>query len=48
MFSEIVERYDWDEVREEIYSKTQSDVENAIQNKNVSIEDFKALVSPAA
>ena len=48
MFSDVIERYDWNEVGKEIYSKTKADVEKALQAKHPHIEDFKALVSPAA
>lgn len=48
-FSEIFDKYDWDEVKQSIYEKNSSDVENALNNSGKrSIEDFKALISPAA
>jgi 2-iminoacetate synthase len=48
-FTEVFEQYDWEEVKSSIYSKTASDVEAALNKKSGrSIEDFKALISPAA
>ncbi len=48
MFSDILQNYDWQTTTDEIASKTASDVERALRNRNPGIEDFKALVSPAA
>ena len=48
MFSEVFERYDWGAVRRSIYSKTAADVERALGRTRRDLEDFKALVSPAA
>lgn len=42
------EEYAWERVREEIYAKTWRDVERALGNAPGDLEDFKALVSPAA
>jgi 2-iminoacetate synthase len=39
---------DWEQIGNEIYSKTASDVERALKNQSPDIEDLKALVSPAA
>ncbi|MDR1458681.1 MAG: 2-iminoacetate synthase ThiH [Bacteroidales bacterium] len=39
---------DWEQTKKEIYSKTASDVERALNKENPDIEDLKALVSPAA
>ena len=47
-FKTIFERYDWDAVKAQIYGKTARDVENALANKNRSLDDFMALISPAA
>ena len=47
-FKEHFEKYSWDQVKEEIYSKTGSDVEKALRTSKRTLEDFKALVSPAA
>lgn len=48
MFSEELEKYRWDEITERIYSKTDADVERALGKPHLQIEDFMALVSPAA
>jgi 2-iminoacetate synthase len=47
-FKEIFDQYDWDTVKAEIYSKTAQDVERALSVSRRSLEDFKALLSPAA
>lgn len=48
MFSKELERYNWDEISSSIYAKTASDVENALSKSKRDLEDFKALISPAA
>ena len=48
MFSEVFERYSWAAVRQSIYSKTRVDVERALVKRQRDLEDFKALISPAA
>ncbi len=49
MFTELFNTYNWNEVKQSILSKTKMDVENAL-NKTTKrdLEDFKALISPAA
>jgi len=47
-FSEIYEKCNWDETTRSIYSKTSADVERALSASKRTLEDFKALVSPAA
>jgi 2-iminoacetate synthase len=47
-FKDLFESYSWDHVKESIYSKTKTDVENALNTSRRTLEDFKALVSPAA
>ncbi|MEL6719266.1 MAG: 2-iminoacetate synthase ThiH [Bacteroidota bacterium] len=47
-FKEIFEQYDWDETTHSIYAKTTIDVEEALHKTKRSLEDFKALISPAA
>lgn len=47
-FKELFETYSWDEVKESIYSKTKNDVEQALKSPKRNLEDFKALISPAA
>ncbi|MFB9864266.1 2-iminoacetate synthase ThiH [Rufibacter immobilis] len=48
MFESVFHQYPWDEVKRSIYSKTAADVERALLKPKRSLEDFKALVSPAA
>lgn len=47
-FTEIIDQYSWDDMTSRIYGKTSRDVEAALGNRNRGIEDFMALVSPAA
>jgi 2-iminoacetate synthase len=47
-FSDIFRQYDWREVSQSIRSKTRRDVEQALDAGPRSLEDFKALISPAA
>jgi 2-iminoacetate synthase len=47
-FKNIFEQYKWDEVKAGIYAKTSADVVNALYKAKRDIEDFKALISPAA
>ncbi|MBC7861607.1 MAG: 2-iminoacetate synthase ThiH [Bacteroidia bacterium] len=47
-FSDILNQYEWENIRERIQLKTTTDVINALSSQNRSIEDFMALVSPAA
>ena len=47
-FSDIFERYNWDDVKHQIYSKTSADVERALNSPKRDLGDFMALVSPAA
>ena len=47
-FVEIFNSLSWDKIKESIYSKTAKDVENALATSKVTLEDFKALLSPAA
>jgi 2-iminoacetate synthase len=48
MFSELFDRYQWDAVKQSIYGKTAGDVERALGHSRRDLEDFKALISPAA
>jgi 2-iminoacetate synthase len=48
MFTEVFESYNWDTIKQSIYSKTEADVVDALQKEKRSLEDFKALISPAA
>ncbi|MEI6947597.1 2-iminoacetate synthase ThiH [Paraflavisolibacter sp. H34] len=47
-FYSLFETFDWNEVKESIYAKTAADVERALHKSTRDLEDFKALVSPAA
>lgn len=47
-FRELFDTYNWDETRASIYAKTQADVEQALHRQRRTLEDFKALISPAA
>lgn len=47
-FKEIFEKYSWEEVRESILAKNAKDVETALHVPKRNLEDFKALISPAA
>ncbi len=47
-FVNIFEGYNWDDVKHSIYSKQARDVENALNAQQRTLEDFKALISPAA
>lgn len=47
-FFELFKTYDWDQTKSSIYAKTIKDVEQALCANVRTLEDFKALVSPAA
>ncbi len=47
-FKCIFDTYSWEEQKSSIYSKTVKDVEQALASKKRTLEDFKALISPAA
>ena len=48
MFSEELEKYDWDEITARISAKTDADVRHALEKENLTPDDFMALISPAA
>ncbi|MCM1355119.1 MAG: 2-iminoacetate synthase ThiH [Staphylococcus sp.] len=48
MFSDELKKYDWDETTRFIQSRTTAHVEAALRKENLSVEDFMALISPAA
>ncbi|MEC5147916.1 2-iminoacetate synthase ThiH [Chitinophaga sp. 212800010-3] len=48
MFKSIFDQYEWDAVKESIYAKTSRDVEEALHKQRRSLNDFAALISPAA
>jgi len=47
-FSDVFQSYDWDKTTQSIYAKTGDDVLKALSAHKRTLEDFKALVSPAA
>jgi len=47
-FNELFETYNWEETSQSIYAKTALDVELALGKTKRTLEDFKALISPAA
>ncbi|WP_010177845.1 2-iminoacetate synthase ThiH [Aquimarina agarilytica] len=47
-FKATFDQYNWNQITSEIYAKTAADVERALANNKRDIEDFKALISPAA
>jgi len=47
-FKEIFDTYSWEDVKASIQSKTAKDVEAALSVTKRTLEDFKALISPAA
>lgn len=47
-FKDIFTNTNWDETKSSIYAKTAKDVERALSKEKRDLEDFKALVSPAA
>lgn len=49
MFEDLFNTLDWEDVKQSIYSKSAADVESALrQTRKRTLEDFKALISPAA
>lgn len=48
MFSDEIILYDWDDITQRIAAKRAVDVEEALCKRTPDIEDFMALVSPAA
>lgn len=47
-FQDLLESLNWDELTDQIENKTSKQVEEALHKSNRNMEDFKALVSPAA
>ena len=47
-FSEQIKNYRWDDVHSSIYNKNGDDVRRALGKSRLDLEDFKALISPAA
>ncbi len=48
MFSEELQKYDWDETTSAIMAKTENDVLRALSKERLTVDDFMALISPAA
>lgn len=49
MFTELFNTYNWEQTKQSIYSKTKIEVEQALNKSSKrDLEDFKALISPAA
>lgn len=47
-FYDEIQKYDWNQVTHDIYSKTESDVLRALAKDKLTLSDFQALISPAA
>jgi len=47
-FKEVLNSCDWEETLQSIFKKTESDVLLALRKNKRDLEDFKALISPAA
>ncbi|WP_165750453.1 2-iminoacetate synthase ThiH [Cellulophaga sp. Z1A5H] len=47
-FKTIFEQYDWNTLEKEIYEVTTAEVAQVLQKEKIALEDFKALISPAA
>lgn len=47
-FEDIFRQYQWADVKAAIYAKTARDVESALNSRRRSLDDFMALVAPAA
>ncbi len=48
LFSEVLENISWDDTTHEINNKTTADVERALSKERLTVQDFMALISPAA
>ena len=48
MFSEIIAKYDWNDMGQRIATKQAIDVERALSKSQCNLDDFMALISPAA
>ena len=47
-FYDYIEPLDWNQTTDDILSKTADDVRRAIDKRHRNLDDFKALISPAA
>lgn len=48
MFSDVIRNIDWEETTQRIMSKTDADVRRALGKSRCDVDDFMALISPAA
>lgn len=48
MFSEVLDKISWDETTRRIASKTDADVIRALRKEHLDVDDFMAMISPAA
>ena len=48
MFSDVIRKIDWEETTERIMSMTDADVRRALGKSRCDVEDFMAMISPAA
>lgn len=47
-FTSVFNQYDWNDIKRSIYAKNADDVLRALSSQKRTLEDFKALISPAA
>ncbi|NMM47731.1 2-iminoacetate synthase ThiH [Marinigracilibium pacificum] len=47
-FKDTFDQYNWDSLKNEIYSFTESDVRVVLTKNKITLDDFKILISPAA
>ncbi len=47
-FERLFSQYDWNAVQRSVYAKTSQDVERALERRQRDLDDFAALISPAA
>ena len=47
-FKSVFENYDWDTIQTKIYQTTSAEVERALAKTNRNLDDFLAMISPAA
>jgi 2-iminoacetate synthase len=47
-FTDVFNTYNWEEIKRSIYAKTGDDVQRALAATMRTLDDFKALISPAA
>ena len=47
-FKDTFNHYSWEEINDKVYSRTARDVEHALGKEKLNLDDFAALISPAA